>query len=126
MRLELIATLDDDTQLMIWKVYIQELRTRRFHRFIADTESEDTCDVFFAPVDVRPPLRTLHDARCWIFRGAGYGVSTMLTYRGAERGAHQFSLHWIIADNGIWFGHDEYTRTAGDEARPVYRLIDLT
>ena len=126
MRLELIARLDDDTQGIIWSFYIHELRTRRFHRLITDTASEDTCDVWYVHEDARPPLRTLFDARCWILRRAGYGMSTVLTYRGMEGGTHHFSLHWIIVDEEMWFGRDDYVRTAGDEAQPVYRLIDLT
>ena len=126
MQLHGLSRLPDDVIRIIWTFYVQELRTRCFHRILSETALDDTCDVFNISEDAHPRLQTIFDARSWIFRRTGYGISTVITYRGAENGTHYFSAYWNIVDDTMWFGRDDYGRSAGDQASPVYHLIDIT
>ena len=122
----MLAHLSDDLLDIIWTFYIQELRTRCFHRYLTESALIHTCDVFNLEVDASPILETLFDARSWIHRRAGYGMSNIITYRGMEDEKHLFSAYWIIIDDTMWFGRDDYVRSPGDQGLPVYHLIDLT
>ena len=127
MSLRMVERLPEDVQQLIWTFYIQTLRTRLFHRILSDTEEDDTCNVLQLSAR-RPKLCTLFEARAWILRDSLlYGTLATIVYNGCdENGRFHFSAHWVILETEQWFCRDDYVRTAGDEARPVYRLIDLT
>ena len=121
MRLELITLLDDDIQSIVWCIYIQELRTRRFHRFLSDTAVIDTCNVFNIDEHVRPTMVTLWDARCWVFRRQSYGVSSYITYRRAiGHASHEFSRFCGFLDDETHWVREVYRRSAADDAHPAW------
>ena len=120
---EIIALLSDDLQSIVWRIYVQELRTRRFHRFLSDSVACDTCDIFNIDDGVCPTLVTLWDARCWIFRHKFYGLSSYITYRGAlGHSSHEFGLHWGFFDDNTHWVREDYRRHAADQAHPVFLM----